>query len=180
MRTRASWLIIAILALAAFFRFWQLDSIPPGLFPDEAMNGNNAHEALRTGGFKLFYPENNGREGLFINLQALSVWLLGHTAFALRIVAAIFGILTVAAIYFFMREYTEDKRTALFAGFLAAVSFWSVLLSRLGFRANMAPFALAAGLAFLYYSYNRKNDKPHGRALLAGAFGGFIFGQLSL
>lgn len=180
MRTRASWLIITILALAAFFRLWQLDSIPPGLFPDEAMNGNNAHEALGApppaGGFKIFYPENNGREGLFINLQALSILAFGHTAFALRFVAALFGIGTVITLYFFVREYTEDKRTALFAMFLSAVGFWPVLLSRLGFRANMAPFALAAGLAFLYYSYNRKNDKPHGRALLAGAFGGFIFG----
>ena len=167
------WLIILV---AAFFRLWQLNMIPPGLFPDEAVNGNNAHEAIQTGQYKLFYPENNGREGLFINLQALSILALGHTAFALRLVAAIFGILTVAAVYFFVREYTEDKRTALFAGFLIAVSFWAVLLSRLGFRANMAPFALTAGLAFLYYAYNRRHDKPHTRILIASALGGIFFG----
>src|SRR3989344_8126331 len=66
-------LLTGILIIAAFFRLWQLDSIPPGLFPDEAMNGNNAFEALHGGGFKIFYRENNGREGLFINIQALSM-----------------------------------------------------------------------------------------------------------
>ncbi|MBI2052958.1 MAG: hypothetical protein HYT34_01810, partial [Candidatus Ryanbacteria bacterium] len=84
--------LLLVLAVAVFFRFWHLSSIPPGLWADEAMNGNNASEALKTGDFKIFYPENNGREGLFINLQALSVGLLGHSAFALRLVSAIFGI----------------------------------------------------------------------------------------
>lgn len=171
------WLIVLT---AVFFRLWHLNATPPGLFPDEAMNGNNAHEALRTAppasGFKMFYPENNGREGLFINLQALSVRVLGHTSFALRFVAALFGIGTVIALYFFVREYTENKRTALFASFLVATSFWHVLISRLGFRANMAPFALTAGLACLYYAYNRRHDKPHASALLASVLGGIFFG----
>ena len=67
-------LIMAILIIASFFRFYNLSTMPPGLYPDEAMNGNNALQALRTappaGGFKVFYPENAGREGLFINIQA--------------------------------------------------------------------------------------------------------------
>lgn len=47
---------------------------PPGLYPDEAMNGNNALEANRTGDYKTFYPDNNGREAIFIH-QAQSIKL---------------------------------------------------------------------------------------------------------
>jgi len=64
-------ILTAILLLAAFFRFWQIGAIPPGLYPDEAMNGNNALEALETGDYKVFYSDNFGREGLFINIQAI-------------------------------------------------------------------------------------------------------------
>ncbi|MEK9147933.1 MAG: hypothetical protein AAB650_00675, partial [Patescibacteria group bacterium] len=74
MRLRPEILILlAILILGAGFRFYLLPSVPPGLYPDEAANGNNAREALETGNFKVFYPENNGREGLFINIQAAAI-----------------------------------------------------------------------------------------------------------
>src|SRR3990167_1256026 len=71
-------LLLSIIALGGFFRFFRIAEAPPGLYPDEAKNGNNALEALATGNFKVFYPENSGREGLFINLQAISLWLFGN------------------------------------------------------------------------------------------------------
>src|SRR5436190_23108050 len=88
-------LILFILAIASFFRFYQLNKFPPGLYPDEAMDGSNGLIANSTGGYKLFYPENNGRMGLYINLQALAIKEFGNTAWALRMVSALFGILTV-------------------------------------------------------------------------------------
>src|SRR3990167_955982 len=97
------WLIL-ILVIATFFRLWQIQTIPHGLYPDEAMNGNNALEALDTGDFKVFYSENNGREGLFINIQALSLKAFGNEAWALRLVSALFGILTVAGLYLLTRQ----------------------------------------------------------------------------
>jgi 4-amino-4-deoxy-L-arabinose transferase-like glycosyltransferase len=97
-------LLIAILLLGAFFRFYAITEIPPGLYPDEAMNGTNVLEALHTGNFRVFYPENNGREGLFINIQALSVWLFGNEPWALRVVSAIFGTITILALYLLTKE----------------------------------------------------------------------------
>src|SRR3989344_3174657 len=84
-------LLLAVLLLGGFFRFYEITEIPLGLYPDEAMNGNNALEALATGDLKVFYPENNGREGLFISLQAVSIYFLGNEPWALRIVSAILG-----------------------------------------------------------------------------------------
>jgi hypothetical protein len=54
---------VAIVALGAFLRFYLITDLPPGLYRDEAMNGNNAIEAIHTGEFNAFYPENHGREG---------------------------------------------------------------------------------------------------------------------
>ena len=38
--------LILIIAVAVFFRFWQFESIPPGLYQDEAMNGAHALGSL--------------------------------------------------------------------------------------------------------------------------------------
>ena len=95
MKKKEITLLIMIVAIGIFFRFWHITEIPLGLYPDEAMNGNNALEALADSHFKLFYPENNGREGLFINIQALSLYFFGNVPWALRIVSALFGTLTI-------------------------------------------------------------------------------------
>ena len=97
-------ILLAILALASFFRLWQIDLIPPGLYPDEAINGNDAVRTLELNDYQVFYPENNGREGLFIWLIAFVFKILGPSAWALRLVSALFGILTVLGLYLMTKE----------------------------------------------------------------------------
>ena len=63
--------LIWIFLLAIFFRFWKLNEIPPGLYPDSAIYANEAWFSLKNRDFKVFYPENNGREGLFMWLLTL-------------------------------------------------------------------------------------------------------------
>lgn len=150
------WLLLAILALAAFFRFYNLADVPPGLYPDVAINGNDALRALKTGDFKLFYPENNGREGLFINLIAFSFWLFGASVWAIKIVPAVFGLLTVLGVYFLTKQlfsYLNARHAqtiALLAAFFISISFWHVNFSRLGFRAIAVPFFLVWSFYFLF------------------------------
>ncbi len=158
--------LLAILALAAFFRFWDLTNVPPGLYPDVAINGNDAQSALENRDFKLFYPENNGREGFFINLIALSFWIFGPSIWAMKLVAAIIGFLTVAGMYFLTKEVfrylpslsrsvgllamTVPEIIALLSTFFLTISFWHVNFSRLGFRAIMVPFCLVWSFYFLF------------------------------
>jgi 4-amino-4-deoxy-L-arabinose transferase-like glycosyltransferase len=143
-------ILLLILTLAAGFRFWNLHDTPPGLYPDEAMNGNNALHAIDSGEYKLFYPENNGREGLFINLQALSIKLQGNTPFALRSVSALIGVLTVLGTYLLTRRLFDDWHLAAMAALLMATGFWHVNFSRIGFRAIMSPFMAVWGFYYLY------------------------------
>src|SRR3989344_1810889 len=173
------WVLLLIVIIAAFMRLVNLPTIPPGLYPDEAMNGNNALEALETREFKVFYPENNGREGLFINIQSVSLALFGNEPWALRLPSALFGILTVLGIYFLTRELFNTELSdnpninagnlrlsdnhklirseyiALLAAFLLATSFWHINFSRIGFRAIMAPFFLTWGIYFLLLSLRK-------------------------
>jgi len=154
-------LLLIILAIATFFRFWSLGSIPPGLYPDEAINGNNAITSLETGNYKLFYPENNGREGLFIWFLSLSFKVLGVSIVALRVVPAVFGVLTVLGLYFLTKILLEKidrnaKLIALLSSFLLAVSFWHVNFSRIGFRAILVPFLLVFGFYFLNKAFIEK------------------------
>jgi len=161
-----AYLLLGIIIVAAFFRFWQLDTTPPGLYPDEAMNGINALQAINNVDFKVFYPENNGREGLFINLQALSVQIFGTTPWALRAVSAAVGTLTVLFFFFMMQEllalirphlhahtklfsYFKNEYFSYIAAFLLATTAWHVHFSRIGFRAIMVSFFLSLAILFL-------------------------------
>src|SRR3989344_9557589 len=144
------WIIILlIIVVAAVFRLSGLSSIPPGLYPDEAMNGNNAIRALEFNDYKVFYLENNGREGLFINLQALSLKVFGYYIWALRIVSAIAGILTVLGLYLLAKQLFNWQIASL-SSYLMAIAFWHVNFSRIGFRAILAPMLLVWGFYFLW------------------------------
>ncbi len=170
--------LLIILIIAAFFRLWQLDSIPPGLYPDVAINGNEALESLKTGNFKVFYPENNGREGLWMWLLALSFSIFGPSIWAIKIVAAIVGILTVLGLFLLTKElFSSSSRVqalpvALLSSFFLAISFWHTNFSRIGFRAILVPFVLVFGFYFLFKGFREK--KVH-VPIFAGLFFGLGF-----
>lgn len=142
------WALALIVLLAAVLRLAAIDRLPPGLYHDEAYNGLDALNVLR-GETSLFFEANNGREPLFIYLTALSVGLLGPTPGALRVVAALLGILTIPATYLLGRTLF-GARPGLVAAFLAATTVWTVNLSRVALRAVAAPPLAAVALALLW------------------------------
>ena len=83
--------LILVILVAAFLRLWKLQDIPPGIYPDEAQNATDAIQTLETRQPQAFYPANNGREGLFNNLTALSFALFGISIWSLKIVPAVAG-----------------------------------------------------------------------------------------
>ncbi len=166
--------LVGIIILAAFLRLYHLTSIPPGLYPDEAINGNNALEALHTGQFKVYYPENNGREGLFMNIQAFFLqWFRVAEPWALRFPSALIGILTVLGIFFLGREFFSI-RVGLLAAFFLATNFWHINFSRIGFRAILAPLFLVWATFFLLRSVNKSTNSN--RWIWDGILGGIFFG----
>lgn len=157
MTRKKTWILVAgIVALAFFLRIINIENAPPGVYPDEAVNGADALQALKTGNFQWFYPDNNGREGLFMNLIAGCFWLFGVSVFSLKLPSVIFGALTVFGTYLLSREIFPKARLALIASFLTAVSFWALNFSRISFRANMLPFVLVFTSYFFWKGLRTK------------------------
>lgn len=142
--------LVAILLLAFVVRFYHIEQIPVGLYPDEAANGVDAVHAIETGTYQLFYPANFGREGLFINIQAFFISIFGNTITGLKFASILFGTLSVLGLYLLTRELLHRRGPALIAAFMLATSYWAINFSRIGFRAIMTTFLLTFSFYFFF------------------------------
>lgn len=138
--------LFAIFATAVFLRFYGLGVLPPGLFHDEAAIGLDALDVLRTGNLPIYFERTTGgQEPIFGYLTILSMLLLGQDVLAMRVVAPIVGLLTVAVTYALGKEM-HGRWVGLIASMLVAVSYWQVHESHTSFRAVTLP--LMVGLTF--------------------------------
>ncbi|MDJ0754508.1 MAG: glycosyltransferase family 39 protein [Ardenticatenaceae bacterium] len=157
-------ILLAALITAAFLRLWQLDTLPLGLYHDEAYNGLDAlalirgetfpifHEAWElyaaeahgdrpawTTNWPIFFEGNYGREPIHVYLMALSIWLIEPTPFAVRLVPALGGVLGVwttylAATVLLPSSQRERSLVPSLAAFALAILFPAVHFSRFGLR----------------------------------------------
>jgi hypothetical protein len=142
-------LITAILLLGAALRLHGLGAMLGMTHYDEAYYGVDALSLVTEPRFTPFFPDNFGRESLWMYLLAPSLAVFGGGAFGLRIVAVFTGILTLAAVYRLARELI-GSRGALWAAVALAVLFWHVLASHEAFRALLFPLVGALAFAFLW------------------------------
>jgi 4-amino-4-deoxy-L-arabinose transferase-like glycosyltransferase len=170
-------LLIGILIIAIFLRFYHLTTTPPGLYPDEAMDGNNAAEVAATGHYQVFYPEDNGREGLYVNIIAvmLKYFNAPHEPWVIRLPAAVAGVLTVLGLYLLVAELLGYE-TGLLAAFLLATCFWHINFSRIGFRAILSPLLLTWSLYLLIKAFRAASRRAGAwYAIAAGVVYGLGF-----
>jgi hypothetical protein len=143
-------LVLSIFFFAGFVRFYKIDKYPPGLFHDTAYNGTDARLANKTGDYKIFYPANFGREGLFINLVALSFKLFGDGIGSIMAVGAVIGFATIIGFYLLLRSFGFSRYSTILSVFMLSSSFWHLNFSRSGIRCIFLPFILVwSGFFFL-------------------------------
>lgn len=169
-------LLFLVVALGLFLRTYRIDSAPPGIYPDEAVNGEDALRALHIGDWRWFYPANQGREGLFMNMIAVCFKLFGPSILTLKMPAILFGTLTVWGTYLLASElfrllFSESvrRKAALASSFMVATSFWALNFSRISFRANMLPAILAFSFYFLWKGLRTQKYSDF-------IWGGIVFG----
>ena len=162
-------LLLTIILLGFFLRFLNINHAPPGVYPDEAVNGIDALKAIHTGNYAWFYTANSGREGLFINLTAFCFKIFGISVLSLKLPAILCGTFTILGIYLLTKELFRKNRIALIATYLVAVSYWAINFSRIAFRANMLPLVLVFSFYFIFRGLRTKK-------WLNFVLGGFIFG----
>jgi len=153
-------ILIAIIILAAFLRFFKLGSIPPGLTPDEAALGYNAYSILKTGKDEfgktfpaIFKSFGDYKPGLYVYLAVPSVAVLGLNEFSTRFPSAVFGVLSVLLIYLIIKKLFNSLaigkwKLEIVVAFIAAINPYLILFSRGAWEANVA---LTLTLAGIYY-----------------------------
>jgi len=165
MTTKQKFLFFGIILVAIFFRFYQIGTLPGGLFPDEAANGLDIN-LMQTGQLQPFYERGNGREGLFFYMLWGSVEAFGKGPWQHHIVSALVGVLSVIFCFLATRRLflvnpeaidesfkTRATHIALLAAFLMAASTWHIVLSRTAFRANLIPLFSTMTFYFLLCAY---------------------------
>lgn len=164
---RTALILLAIMALATFFRAFRLSDVPIEMTSDHAEKLLDVRDVL-LGERPIFFGRNTGREAFqFYLTAALIRWTpleLGHLA--LKVGAALFGIVAVPATYLLGKEL-YGRNVGLLAAFFLAISHWHVTISRVGLR---FPFTAAFATPAIYFLLralrrNRRNDW-----LAAGAF----------
>lgn len=149
-------ILLLIIFLAAFLRLYRLGENPPSLNWDEISHGYNAYSILKTGkdewgnGLPLiFRAYGDYKLPLYIYTSILPIALFGLKAFSIRFISALAGVGLVFLTYLITKKVTQKENFSLFASFLAAVSPWSLFVSRVALEANLAAFLFAAGVYFV-------------------------------
>jgi len=158
-------LILILVLIAAFFRFYRLNELPIGLWRDEAANGLEALRVLE-GDLAIFYGT---QEPLFTYLVAVSVALFGRNPLAIRLVAAVAGTATIPATYLLVKEllrstHQRARIVAFLTSLWLATSYWHLNFSRLGFRGVLLPLFAALTFYFFWRAWNQLDDLPRPRS----------------
>ena len=165
MKKRIFLILLAIVFLGGFLRFWQLGQHPVSLSIDELSIGYNAYSILKTA---------HDEHGQFLPLAFRSVWdykapvliylmtpaiaLLGLNEFGVRFTIAFLGTLTIFFIYLLTKELTKKEIVALGASFSLAISPWHLQASRMTHDAVLALLFLIIGAWLFLRSIERKNQ----------------------
>lgn len=156
--------LVVIIVIATLLRLLFLETIPGGFSCDEAANGYEAYSILETmrdryGKFMPLFLKvlgNDYRESLYIFITVPFIKIFGLNEFGTRFPAALCGILTVVAVYYFVKE-CFNNRVALISALLLAINPWHIQFNRIAFRVNLLPLLLVLGLLFFAKSF--KNPK---------------------
>ncbi|MCL4304071.1 MAG: glycosyltransferase family 39 protein [Anaerolineae bacterium] len=151
------WVLALIFALALFMRLWQIDSLPFGIWYDEAISGLQGVRWNTEAAYRPQFEENNA--GQLIFLFATAVRWFGQHATAIRLVSVALGLAGVGAAYLFGNEL-GGPRFGLVLAFFVAVARWHVSFSRIAMPGIDTPLAEFLALFFLLrlWRYGRLRD----------------------
>ena len=141
-------ILIFILVLAVFLRFYQLGQTPPSPNWDEVALGYNAYSLYQAGadeyGAKwplILRSFDDYKPAIYSYLSILPVITFGLNVFAVRFPAALLGCLAIFVVYLLVKEvftsFKKKEELALLTAFLLAISPWHLQFSRIAFESNI-------------------------------------------
>ncbi len=145
-----------VLLLAAFFRFYLLNSVPGEMFSDHAEKLLDVMEILE-GKYPIFFVRNTGREALQFYLTAaiIKIFNTGISFISLKLGTALLGFLALPFI-FLLGKQLFNRWVGLLAMLFAGIAYWPNVISRVGLRFPLYPLFTAIPLFFLFVGLKEK------------------------
>ncbi len=153
-------LIFFVVCIVIFFRFFRLDMVLGEMFSDHAEKLLDVYDVLN-GDYHVFFIRNTGREFFQFYLTAFvaQIFNTGLSFMSFKIGTALAGFFTLPFIYKLGKEI-GNRWVGLIAFFLAGISYWGNLISRVGLRFPFYPLFAAPALYYLIRGLRqkRRND----------------------
>ena len=174
-------LLVALLLVAAIFRFHLPDGVPPGPSHDE-LRMIDLGERIVEGERPLHWTVSYSAEPLFMYLLALATPVWGFTPFGARLVTRFAGLLLIPLVHVLARRLF-GRRVALATSGILAITWWPVFFSRVALRGITLPvtfvpavYGLSRGLGLDGGTEARRVETMHwGWLSLGGALIGFTW-----
>lgn len=153
--------LIAIIFLALAVTFFQFSQLPRQMAPDE-VEFSRVAISLDNQAYQPYSPEATGHATLYFYILLVFFKIFGTSLFALRLPAALFGVLSVVVFYYLCCLVFANKRLRFLPlSFIAAFIFvtlrWHINFSRFAFEATFLLFLeLVSTLFFFLYFKNKK------------------------
>jgi hypothetical protein len=141
-------LLLLIMALGFVLQGYDVEHIPPGFHGDEGESGMEALKLLHGEVDSLISVGWSDHPMMSFAWQAISMRIFGETVFGLRMASVIVGTLILVPFYLLTR-LLFNKRTALIATFLLAVSHPFIAFNRLGLNINQTTLFEVSTFYFL-------------------------------
>jgi len=173
-------LLVLVLLLAGLLRFWRLDKVPPGWRDDELINSLVISQHVLDGDLAVYYADASGHEALYHVLNAVMLGIFGPGVPGIRWLSAVLGAASVFWTFLVGRRL-YDPLTGLVASAALAVSFWSLMYSRVGIRHILLPVLALITFFFFFRALGIGDKTMRSRqahrldSLLAGFFMGLSF-----
>ncbi len=160
-------LILLLLGISIFYRFYKTDSVPVEPFSDHAEKIMDVYE-ITLGNTFIFFERNTGREAIqmYWTLAVAYIFNTGFSFLSLKLGTALLGFFTIPYVYLLGKEY-GNERTALFALFLFGIAAWPNIISRIGLRFPLYPLFLAPTF---YYMLRGMRTRNRNDFILSGIF----------
>ncbi|MCY4464308.1 MAG: glycosyltransferase family 39 protein [Chloroflexi bacterium] len=171
--------LVAVLLVGLWLRTAMLDSFPPGVSSDEAVNIVDGFHFAHTG--RLALKEDFGSEPFRPVLGAFTSLLFGNSLWAYRYASALLGFLSLAASFWACRQCLADQPTAIrdLAGLCAVVFLATALghitISRSVYRAVPLTFFLSMAIGFTCIAMRTKRTENFVASALFVALGSYSY-----
>ncbi len=160
-------LVFFILIIALFLYTYRLDSVPNGLYVDEAVSGYNSYSVLKTGAdeygkafpiaFRFF---GSYSPPLYVYLSTPFIYFLDLNIFSTRILSALMGVISIFLMFIFLRniELIKDRKIIPVLGAaLLAITPWNFFFARIGYEIYLGAFLFFLSSLLIWLGFKKKS-----------------------